>query len=119
VFVVGAGCTHLHRLSNAVSGDEQEKAWSPDSTQLAVGTLVRGVETVAIYDLASGRARAVTPKGSSDSDPHWSPDGRWLLVARSLASAALVGDLWAIPTGVGDPVQITHSHDIEFDPRWF
>jgi Tol biopolymer transport system component len=59
-------------------------AWSPDSTQVAVGVLERDdtmetVERILLLDVTEKTERYLDlPSGLAAVDPAWSPDGRWL-----------------------------------------
>ncbi len=85
-FVMTAAGTELHRLTAETDPDVVEDAprWSPDGTTIA---LVRGqasATTVIVHaaDRRGAAPRTLTPAGASDTELAWSPDGRYLVVAR-------------------------------------
>lgn len=121
LFVVGADGTSLRRLTaRGVDGDERELeerelVWSRDGAWSAY-VLARGGKTqVVLRATAGGGERILTPVDAIDLEPAFSPDGRWLVVSRAVGGET---DLWAIPTGAGEPVRITTGAGAERLPRW-
>jgi len=49
------------------------------------------------------------------TDPAWSPDGRFIAYASDRAGNF---DIWVQPVGGGDPVQVTRSPSPEWQPDW-
>src|SRR4051794_40184878 len=54
--------------------------------------------------------------GPSDTEPAYSPDGRWLAFCR--AAAGGVPQLWVMPTDGGDPRCLTEAVLGVSSPRW-
>ena len=83
VFVVDADGTELRRLTAETEPTAVEDAprWSPDGATVALLRTAGGPTAAVLVD-GTGRARALTPAGASDSELAWSPDGAYLVVAR-------------------------------------
>ncbi|HWW57042.1 MAG TPA: S9 family peptidase [Sphingopyxis sp.] len=85
-------------------------AFSPDGRQLIAVENVDGRDRVYLYDVAKGRARALSlPDGkTADYDgtlPAFSPDGRRLLFPHSSGSAPF--DYWTIDFASGEASRVT------------
>jgi len=66
--------------------------WSPDGKQIAI-TLTNGVwSRIAIIDENGNLVRDL----GDGREAHWSPDGRWLVVVRSLPKSKRGGSIWII-----------------------
>src|SRR5438270_8485976 len=68
----------LERLTNDPAYDDQA-AFSPDGKQLVFVTTRHGGHPVLwTMDLATRRAKPLTPGTGGDYRPSWSPDGKWI-----------------------------------------
>ncbi|MGC8838133.1 MAG: SpoIID/LytB domain-containing protein, partial [Anaerolineae bacterium] len=82
-------------LFQAVQGYLSPPDWAPDGTSLLVSVTPAGAETSSFSEVwrvaadGSGAVR-LTWDGEEQSEPRWSPDGRWIVFRRG-------GDLWAMP----------------------
>ena len=121
LFEIAADGTALRQLTGRkTSGaerklEEREAVWSRDGAWLAY-VLARGGQTqVVLRPARGGPERFVTPADATDLEPAFSPDGRWLVVSRTRGRET---ELWAIPTGAGEPVQLTREPGTERIPRW-
>ena len=58
--------------------------WSPDGRSVAFSGPLgwTGAYGVYVLDLRGGGPRLLTPRGTSESWPVWSPDGRWIALTR-------------------------------------
>jgi len=99
--------------------EEVEVAWSPDGKRVAYASRKGAASRLIVHELATGHERELTPAEINDADPVFSQDGRWIVVSRSPRARENGGDLWALPVGGGDPIQITSSPGGEWIPRWF
>jgi len=76
IFSVNVDGTNRQRLVKSANTDEITPRLSPDGSKLAYTSLRRGVASLVVQDLATGR-RTVLVAGSAFS-PSWSPDGKRL-----------------------------------------
>lgn len=53
--------------------------WSPDGTQALLGVRDRGQTDIYRFDARNGTLRPLTEQGVTNTDPHWSPDGAWVM----------------------------------------
>jgi serine/threonine protein kinase len=91
------------------SGDRVSFAWSPDGSAVAFlrNFLTPGgtVQEVVTKDLRSGKEEQVTHDKKNIDEVWWTANG--LILFSSNRGGAT--NLWAIPTGGGNPVQITRG----------
>lgn len=57
-------------------------AWAPDSRRLAYVAEAGGTRHLFLYDFDRAQSRQLTQAAANDSDPTFSPDGRWLAFLR-------------------------------------
>lgn len=107
IYLMNPDGTNLRRLT-AQSGEESAPTWSHDGKQLAY--VVGG--QVWVRDMATGRERVVSPPGVSDLEPSFSPDGRWLAVARVRGDAS---DVWALRLDGTEAIPVAQNARL---PRW-
>lgn len=107
IYLMNPDGTHLRRLTTH-EGEEAAPTWSHDGKQLAY---VMGGQ-VWVHDVTTGSARAVSPPGVDDLEPSFSPDGRWLAVARVRGHES---DIWALSLDGAEPVLVAKGARL---PRW-
>jgi Tol biopolymer transport system component len=101
-------------------------AWCPDGTCLVATDSPGEGRPEALFAIAldTGEKRRLTdpPKGSADSNPAVSPDGRWLVFRRN-PDALFTGALYALPLGkgmtaTGEPRRLTSPVLDAAYPAW-
>jgi Tol biopolymer transport system component/predicted Ser/Thr protein kinase len=86
-----------------------EVAWSPDGTRLVYHLRDPG-DAMLIADGSGANPRTLLAAGPPDEHRHfqaWSLDSKWIYFARGRPATREM-DLWRVPSGGGDPEQITH-----------
>ncbi len=78
-------------------------SWSPDGTRLTFGAGVTPMlrdtrRDVFVADLATRQVTAISTNFGSDTNPRWSPDGKWIAWTADLNASAPIGD--GTPPGV-------------------
>ena len=53
-------------------------SWSPDSKELAFVKMKGKDKDIWIVSLSTGAVRPFTTDGKENTDPSWSPDGKWI-----------------------------------------
>jgi Tol biopolymer transport system component len=102
---------------DALSFMRSAGTWSPDGSQLAVVVFRRGVNQLAIVDVASGRLdRLVRLDGINALwDPAWSPDGRHLAFAGGVGG---ISNLYLHDVETGAVEQLTSGREAMLQPTW-
>src|SRR5205809_288093 len=118
IFLMGATGESVKRLTNFGFN----AAWSPDGKEIACadeGPLdpnVRNNPNSRIWaiNVATGERRLVTKEDSIQ--PNWSPHGTRIAYGgrRNLAQR----DIWTIPAGGGEAVEVTNDAAVEGSPVW-
>jgi hypothetical protein len=65
--------------------------------------------------ISIGDGRRLTNGNQVIEDHNVSPDGKWIAYSNNLGGNM---NLYKMPLGGGDPVQLTHEPGDEFDPQW-
>jgi Tol biopolymer transport system component len=104
---------------------ENNPAWSPDGSEIAFVRLRPGARPGVISSqLAAGTLHFVSPLGGpvrrlSDlpvhGRPSWSPDGRWLVVARARLGSEPPGGIYLVSTATGESRPLTRPKPPAFD----
>ena len=106
-----------HRLTNA-PGLDICPAYSADGGQIAFCSDRTGAFEIWVMDANGKHERQVTDLGSYAVFPDFSPDGSKLVFAAEPVGGGNT-DLWQVPTGGGEPSQLTHTPDtLEENPVW-
>src|SRR5881628_1830176 len=118
IFLMGATGESVKRLTNFGFNP----AWSPDGKEIAcadegpLDPAVRSNPNSRIWavNVATGEKRLVTKEDSIQ--PNWSPHGYRIAYhgRRNLAQR----DIWTIPAGGGEPVEVTNDAATDWNPVW-
>ena len=103
----------------AMPGSESAPSFSPSGNQVAFTWESETGDRRHLYvkDIAAGSAVRLTPESELDSDPAWSPDGRWIAFLRQTKEAQLA--VYAVAALGGQERQIRIlSHLKRFRPAW-
>jgi len=115
IWVMGRDGRRLRQVTSAAGTDHRDIAWSPDGSRLAFVSNSTGQSYgLEIVDVASGERQARSAFTHDDSQPHWSPDGRWLVVGSRR-------ELYLIPARGGDGIRLVTRGGAEggaADARW-
>src|SRR5205823_4334090 len=118
LFVMGATGESVKRLADFGFNP----AWSPDGKEIACAD--EGVvqpsgrfnpnSRIWAVNVATGERRLVTKEDSVQ--PHWSPHG--VRIAYQGRGKAAQRDIWTIPAGGGEPVEVTNDAATDWNPVW-
>jgi len=84
---------------------------SPDGKKLAFSAMTH----LYTLDLSNGKPQRMTSGNSTEFQPAWSPDGKWIAYVSWNSTG---GQLWKIPTAGGAPVQLSKSLAVYSNPTW-
>ena len=98
--------------------------WSPDSKSIAFShTRTPKVNDwptsdISVVDLANGEVKTLAASGAAESEPLYSPDGRWIAMAMTDDPPRWATDasLYVIPAAGGKPKRIAETPDNQPDP---
>lgn len=93
-------------------GEQHSGTFSPDGKQVAY---VRGLGTLVLHDLESGR-ETVLFEHWSQPDFDWSPDGRY--IAYAIPDLSYNTDVWIVPAAGGEAYNVSRHPDEDTSPRW-
>jgi Tol biopolymer transport system component len=127
IFIMGATGENVRRLTDFGFNP----TWSPDGKQLAINSetvshpFARiGYSDLWVVDVATGEKRRIVDgrtmaqRGGGDaSQPSWSPHGD-RIAFWGLRGDTGWRDIWTIPAGGGEPVEVTHDIATDWNPVW-
>jgi dipeptidyl aminopeptidase/acylaminoacyl peptidase len=112
----GAGAVPIDDLfyTRATGGG----AWSPDGKEIVFSSNFTGRFNLWKVNALGGWPIQLSQSDDRQGGAIWSPDGKWILY-QSDRGGAEIYDLFAIPSGGGQTVNLTKTDDIsETSPRW-
>jgi Tol biopolymer transport system component len=86
--------------------------WSPDGRAIAFDATINENAHIYVVQVDSGLVTKLTDTPSTDIDPEWSRDGRWIYYASTRAG---VSALWKVPSTGGESARLTS--EMGFEPR--
>ncbi len=111
MMVIAASGGVERKIADCFSGSASSYDWTPGDTGLLMGVaVIPAGETsspLRMLDIESGQWRVLEygiADGDIDLDPHYSPDGQWIVFRRSIS----LSDLWKMPAAGGAPQRLTH-----------
>ncbi|MFY9610939.1 MAG: S9 family peptidase [Blastocatellia bacterium] len=98
--------------------------WSPDSKSIVFSHTRTPkandwtTSDVSVVDLASGEAKTLVASGAAESDPLYSPDGKWiaLVMTDDPPRWATDASIYVMPAAGGKPKRIAETPDNQPDP---
>ena len=109
----GSGLPWTEVVGNA-GGGPFDPAPSPDGTRLAWAQPVEGQAAIHVANIDGSNPRRLS-FGTWDSDPRWSPDGRWI----AFAGESPLYDLFVVPSdGSAEPRQLTSGPANDVPSQW-
>ena len=115
--------------SKAKDKKKAPKPWVIDRLQFKldeVGYLDRRRTHLYVFDLAAKSLRQITSGDYDDSEPAWSPDGKWLAFSSNRSvpdpDATYDQNIWVVPASNSDkgahPTQVTTNPGADGSPAW-
>jgi Tol biopolymer transport system component len=112
----------LHRGVACYGSFYGPSALSPDGRRLAVIEELEGEARVVTFDARTGRRLRILTTGHRDTNPTWSPDGRWIAFDRDASYRAprpntqiIFASLWRVPADGGRSRRVTRRG---YQPAW-
>lgn len=92
-----------------------QPVWSPDGTRIAVTVWHEGgYRDIEIYDEAGQRLQRLTADRAIDIEPHWSPDGEYLLFSSDRTG---IYNVFAHRLSDGELLQVTNVIAAAYSPH--
>src|SRR5262245_54939741 len=120
IFLMGATGENVSRLTDFGFNP----AWAPGGKEIACAdesmvinpyNRLRSNSRICALNSATGKNRLVLPADATQ--PNWSPNGhRIALCGRRLPLGHR--DIWTIPAGGGEPVEVTKDPAMDWNPVW-
>ena len=93
-------------------------AWSPDGQEIVFESNASGRTNLWKMRADGSGATQLTHADDRQFGAVWSPDGKWIVYQQDVGGAE-IWDLFAVPAGGGDPVNLTNTEKIaESNAMW-
>jgi dipeptidyl aminopeptidase/acylaminoacyl peptidase len=109
----------FRRLTGRTDFTVDTYRWSPDSTLIAFDhnpdprVESNSRSDISVIEVSTGEVRALVELNGSDGNPHFSPDGSWILFSTGNGRDEyyLNSELAKVPVTGGEPIVLTKSFD--------
>jgi TolB protein len=116
LFVIRANGTDIENLTREVKGEVLSYEWHPSEDRLLVATKVgRSAGKLHAIDVASKSIETLSGSDHDDSDPDWSPDGRFLAFTSKVQGRP---DIWIMRADGKQRTRLTSDARGAWLPRW-
>lgn len=103
IFLAAAGDSAKARKLFQARGNQYSVRWSPDGTKLVFVSRRGNHAFIGLYDQKDNSIQFPDPSVDIDSDPVWSPDGKWIAFIRTVSENGILpftpqreGQPWSI-----------------------
>lgn len=118
IWMVPARGGEPRQLTRGIEGAAWAVRWAPDSRRvvfMANWGSPNGEGKVWTMAIEGGEPTQLTFGGSRESQPNWSPDGRWIAFTSNHDGT---WDLWLLPATGGEARRLTKDEDVDDFPSW-
>jgi TolB protein len=113
---------YVHHLSEnkrqvvaSFRGSNSAPAWSPDGKTIAVVLSVEGGSQIYLISAdGSGPRRRISNSSSIDTEPRYSPDGKWIYFTSDRGGSP---QIYRMASGGGEPQRVTFRGSYNVSPR--
>ncbi len=96
-------------------GSNSAPAWSPDGKTIAVVLSVEGGSQIYLISAdGSGPRRRISNSSSIDTEPRYSPDGKWIYFTSDRGGSP---QIYRMASGGGEPQRVTFRGSYNVSPR--